>query len=54
MKLLIGRISKAGSSFECRTPEIGLKLISRMLIRDDVEAMFFITQEDRQKLERDG
>jgi HTH-type transcriptional regulator, sugar sensing transcriptional regulator len=45
MKLLIGRISKAGSSFECRTPEMGLKLISKMLIRDNAEAVFFITQE---------
>ncbi len=43
-KLLLGRMHKAGLSFEGRTPELGLKLVSRMLIRDDAEAAFFISQ----------
>ena len=44
MKLLLERVPK-GLSFEGRTPELGLKLISRMLIRDDEEAAFFVNQE---------
>jgi sugar-specific transcriptional regulator TrmB len=44
MKLFLERIPKDGS-FEGRTPELGLKLISRMLIKDDEEAAFFVNQE---------
>jgi len=54
MKHLLGRRPKAGFSFEGRTPELGLKLISRMLIRDDAEAAFFISQEkDKTAMEAD-
>ncbi len=45
MKLLLARTLKAGARFEGRTPEFGLKLTLRMLIRDDVEAAFFVSQE---------
>jgi HTH-type transcriptional regulator, sugar sensing transcriptional regulator len=44
MKMLLERVPE-GVSFEGRTPELGLKLISRMLIRDDAEAAFFVSQE---------
>ncbi|HEX9863131.1 MAG TPA: helix-turn-helix domain-containing protein [Candidatus Bathyarchaeia archaeon] len=44
MKLLLEKMPKE-SGFEGRTPELGLKLISRMLIRDDAEAAFFVSQD---------
>lgn len=45
VKLLLERMPKSGFDFEVRTPELGLKLISRMLIKDDAEVAFFISQE---------
>jgi sugar-specific transcriptional regulator TrmB len=44
MKMLLKRMPKKSSS-EGRTPELGLRLISRMLIRDDAEVAFFVSQE---------
>jgi HTH-type transcriptional regulator, sugar sensing transcriptional regulator len=44
-KLLLTRTLKTGARFEGRTPELGLKLTLRMLIRDDAEAAFFVSQE---------
>ena len=35
----------AGIRFEGRTPELGIKLVSRMLIKDDAEIAFFVGQE---------
>jgi hypothetical protein len=45
MKFLLGKMSKAKLVFEGRSPELGLKLFSRMIIRDDVEIAFFINKE---------
>jgi sugar-specific transcriptional regulator TrmB len=45
MKLLLARTLKVGARFEGRTPEFGLKLTLRMLIRDNAEAAFFVSQE---------
>jgi sugar-specific transcriptional regulator TrmB len=45
IKLLLARTLKAGARFEGRTPEFGLKLTLRMLIRDDAEAAFFVSHE---------
>jgi len=45
MKQILVKSPKTQLSFEGRTPELGLKLVSRMLIRDDTEAAFFINQE---------
>jgi len=53
MKLLLNKRPKAGTKFEGRTPELGLKLISRMLIRDDVEAAFFVSQDTDKTRESD-
>ncbi len=44
MKLVLN-IIPVGMKFEGRTPELGLKLMSRMLIRDDTEAAFFVGQD---------
>lgn len=44
MKMLVEGMPKE-SGFEGRTPELGLSLISRMLIRDDEEVAFFVSQE---------
>lgn len=44
IKLFLERIPKE-TNFERRTPEMGLKPISRMLIRDDAEVAFFVSQE---------
>lgn len=53
IKLLVDKKPK-GSSFEGRTPELGTRLISRMLIRDDAEAAIFVGQdEDRTAKEAD-
>jgi sugar-specific transcriptional regulator TrmB len=46
LKLLLERVANTKSSFEGRSPELGLKLISRMLIRDDDEVAFFVNKED--------
>ena len=48
MKTLLERKPKMGFSLEGRTPELGLKLPSRMVIKDDKEAAFFISQEEEQ------
>jgi HTH-type transcriptional regulator, sugar sensing transcriptional regulator len=45
MKFLLEKMSKAKLVFEGRSPELGLKLFSRMVIRDDVEIAFFINKE---------
>jgi sugar-specific transcriptional regulator TrmB len=44
IKMLLRRKPKE-SSFEARTPELGLSMISQMLIRDDEEVAFFVSQE---------
>jgi sugar-specific transcriptional regulator TrmB len=44
MKTLLEGMPKE-LGFEGRTPELGLGLISRMLIRDDAEVAFFVSQE---------
>jgi len=43
MKTLIDRARRAKVSFEARVPELGLKLFTRIVIRDSDEAVFFIT-----------
>jgi len=43
MKNLLKEITKAKIRFEGRTPDLGLRLFPRMVIRDEEEAMFFIT-----------
>jgi sugar-specific transcriptional regulator TrmB len=53
MKILLKRNSKMGFSFEGKTPELGLKLTSRMVIKDDKEAAFFISQ-DADETERNA
>ncbi len=53
MKFLLTKIPK-GSIFEARAPDLGVKLISRMLISDDSEAVFFVSKEgDRTLLDVD-
>lgn len=42
MKALLKRISKGGFKFEGRTPDLGLRLLTQMVIRDEEEAIFFI------------
>lgn len=44
MKMLLEGVPQK-SGFEGRTPELGLSLISRMLISDDAEVAFFVSQE---------
>lgn len=43
LKSLLGRTRRTGFSFEGRVPELGLKMFTRIVIRDDKEAVFFIT-----------
>lgn len=45
VKRLVDRLPK-GVCFEGRTPEFGQKLTSRMLIRDNEEAVFFVSQQE--------
>jgi sugar-specific transcriptional regulator TrmB len=45
IKILLERTPNEDLCFEGRAPELGFKLISRIVIRDDVEAAFFINQE---------
>jgi HTH-type transcriptional regulator, sugar sensing transcriptional regulator len=45
VKTFLEKMPKLMASFEGRTPELGFKLSSRMLIRDDVEAALFVGQE---------
>lgn len=44
VKSLVERKLKTGVSFEGRTPDLGLKLTPKMVIKDDKEAALFITQ----------
>jgi sugar-specific transcriptional regulator TrmB len=43
LKDFLEKIRQAGFNFEGREPELGLKLFTRTVIRDDEEAIFFIT-----------
>ena len=43
MKEILKSLAKARSNFEGRTPELGLNLFPQMTIRDQEEAIFFIT-----------
>jgi sugar-specific transcriptional regulator TrmB len=43
IKKLLGEMKKAKFEFEGRTPELGLGLFPQMVIRDEAEAIFFIT-----------
>ena len=43
LKKLLGGLSSGKLNFEGRTPDIGLSLFNQMVIRDDEEALFFIT-----------
>ncbi len=45
VKLLLKKRPKVRHSFEGKTPELGLKLFSRIVIKDDVEAAFFISRD---------
>jgi sugar-specific transcriptional regulator TrmB len=48
LKGLLVKARRTGFGFEGRVPELGLKLFTRIVIRDDEEAVFFITpDEDR-------
>jgi sugar-specific transcriptional regulator TrmB len=42
LKALLKKIPKADFSFEGKTPDLGLKLCPRMVIRDEKETVFFI------------
>ncbi len=44
VKNLLKRISKKGLNFQGKSPDLGLQLSPRMIIRDDEEILFFITQ----------
>ncbi len=43
MKKLLSEMKRTNFKFEGRTPEIGLGLFPQMVIKDDAEAIFFIT-----------
>jgi sugar-specific transcriptional regulator TrmB len=43
LKNLVAGLSKAKLNFEGRTPDLGLSLFNQMIIRDNEEAIFFIT-----------
>jgi len=45
LKSLLSTGLRSGLSFEGRVPELGLKLFTRIVIRDGEEAVFFITPE---------
>ena len=54
MKALLKRIPKGGFKFEGRTPDLGLRLLTQMVIRDEEEAIFFINPgSDNVTVERD-
>jgi sugar-specific transcriptional regulator TrmB len=54
MKTLLREMANAKISFEGRTPNLGLNVFPRMVIRDEEEALFFITSaEEGPTLERD-
>jgi sugar-specific transcriptional regulator TrmB len=42
VKMLLKRISRCGLNLEGKTPDLGLKLCSRMVIKDEEETLFFI------------
>ena len=42
MRAFFNRMSKAGINLKGRTPDLGLKLYPRMIIRDEEEVVFFI------------
>lgn len=44
LKDLFEKLHKKGLKFRVRSPELGLKLQSRLIIRDDEEAIFFINR----------
>jgi HTH-type transcriptional regulator, sugar sensing transcriptional regulator len=43
LKDFLEKTRRAGFKFEGREPELGLKLFTRIVIRDDEEAIFFVT-----------
>ncbi len=45
IKQLLKKSPKSKMSLEARTPELGLKLTSRMVIKDENEAVFFVNQD---------
>ena len=49
-KFLLKTVSKAKSIFEGRSPELGSRLFSRLIIRDDLEIAFFINKENNNSL----
>jgi sugar-specific transcriptional regulator TrmB len=51
-KTLFSRLSQSGQNFEGRTPELGLFLFPRMVIRDDDEIILFIAPK-REALQRE-
>ena len=54
VKRFLARTKKAGTNFEGKTPELGLKLPARMMIKDDSEAAFFMSKaENRIAMEVD-
>ena len=53
MKRLLKEMANAKISFEGRTPDIGLSLFPRMVVRDEEEAMFFITSKTEPSTEQD-
>ena len=54
MKTLLNGISKTRFNFEGRTPDLGLKVFSRMIIKDEKEALFFLNPKmDSNKTEKD-
>jgi hypothetical protein len=53
MKALLKKKPTANFSFEGRTPDLGLRLLPRMIIRDEKEAMFFIDPQMDSATEKD-
>jgi hypothetical protein len=53
MKALLKKKPTANFSFEGRTPDLGLRLLPRMIIRDEKEAMFFIDPKMDSATEKD-
>jgi sugar-specific transcriptional regulator TrmB len=50
MKNLLKEMTNAKISFEGRTPDLGLKLFPRMVIRDEEEAIFFVSSNQEPSL----
>jgi sugar-specific transcriptional regulator TrmB len=53
MKSLLNKKPTANFSFKGRTPELGLRLLPRMIIRDEEETMFFIDPKAEPATEKD-